>query len=313
MTGETAWLLWMAGGTLLGAAVTAVVLLALPGPARVPRERRRPDGLAQGALSRAADLATGSVQGLIGERPGAGGELLERAGVKQPLQNLIVLTISAMIAAGALGVLLGGVLLGLVLVVAVPVVVWLGLRMMVSRRESAFADQLDETLQIIAGSLRAGYSLPQSLATVALETEVPTSVEFSRIVNETRVGRDLDLSLTDTARRTRNADFFWVAQAISINREVGGNLAEVLEGVGSTIRQRAALRRQVKALAAEGKLSAFVLGALPFVLFAAMWILNRAYVTLLFTTLPGVVMLVAAIVLLAVGLLWLSRMIKIRY
>ena len=104
----------------------------------------------------------------------------------------------------------------------------------------------------------------QALASVAREAEEPTSMEFARIMNETRVGRPLRSSLDETAARMESDDFTWVTQAIAINREAGGNLAEVLDGVGNTIRERNQIRRQVKALSAEGKLSAYVLMALPF-------------------------------------------------
>ena len=104
----------------------------------------------------------------------------------------------------------------------------------------------------------------QSLASVARQAEKPTSEEFARVINETRVGRELSDSLDETAARMKSDDFVWVTQAIAINREVGGNLAEVLDGVAHTIRERNQIRGQVQALSAEGKLSAYVLMALPF-------------------------------------------------
>ena len=90
----------------------------------------------------------------------------------------------------------------------------------------------------MAGSLRAGHSLLRAVDSVASEADAPTSEEFSRIVNETRVGRDLSDALDEVAERMGSDDFTWVAQAIAIHREVGGNLAEVLDAVGHTIRER---------------------------------------------------------------------------
>ena len=104
--------------------------------------------------------------------------------------------------------------------------------MKAGRRQRAFADQLDDSLQLMAGSLRAGHSLLQALDSVAREAAAPTSVEFARVINETRVGRDVGEALDETAARMDSEDFTWVAQAIAINREVGGNLAEVLDSVG---------------------------------------------------------------------------------
>ena len=159
--------------------------------------------------------------------------------------------------------LLGGPLLGLLLVGRrCP----LGARLLVEfragRRQAAFADQLDDSLQLMASSLRAGHSLLRAVDVGAREdASAPTSEEFARIVNETRVGRDLSDALDEVAERMGSDDFTWVAQAIAIHREVGGNLAEVLDAVGHTIRERNQIRRQVKALSAEGKLSAIVLMA----------------------------------------------------
>ena len=148
---------------------------------------------------------------------------------------------------------------------------------MAGRRRTAFADQLDDSLQLIASSLRAGHSLLQALASVAREAEEPTSEEFARIINETRVGRQLSDSLDETAARMESDDFTWVTQAIAINREVGGNLAEVLDGVANTIRERNQIRGQVKALSAEGKLSAYVLMALPFGIVGFLMFANPDY------------------------------------
>ena len=189
--------------------------------------------------------------------------MLERAGVKMRFQDFVLLVIAGSLVAGAAGFVLSGPLLGVVVAIAVPVLARVVLNVRAGRRRSAFADQLDDSLQLIASSLRAGHSLLQAIASVAREAEEPTRDEFARILNETRVGRELRIALDETAARMASDDFVWVTQAIAINREVGGNLAEVLDGVGHTIRERNQIRGQVKALSAEGKMSAYVLMALP--------------------------------------------------
>ena len=151
------------------------------------------------------------------------------------------------------------------------------MKVKVGRRQAAFADQLDDSLQLMASSLRAGHSLLRAVDAVSQDAASPTAEEFARIVNETRVGRDLSDSLDEVAERMGSDDFTWVAQAIAIHREVGGNLAEVLDAVGHTIRERNAIRRQVKALSAEGKLSAIVLGALPFAIIGFIAMTNPRY------------------------------------
>jgi tight adherence protein B len=165
----------------------------------------------------------------------------------------------------------------------------------------------------MSSSLRAGHSLLQALAAVAREAEEPTSEEFSRIINETRVGRELAHSLNDAARRMASEDFVWVTQAIAINREVGGNLAEVLDGVGHTIRERNQIRRQVKALSAEGKLSAIVLMALPFCTGGFLLLTNPSYLTPFTQSALGFGLLGLAGVMLIVGGLWMRKAIQIKF
>ena len=214
---------------------------------------------------------------------------------------------------GALGAVLGGPVLGLVALVAVPFGAKLLLGFKAGRRQAAFADQLDDSLQLMAGSLRAGHSLLRSVDSVSQEADAPMSEEFARIVNETRVGRDLNDSLDEVAARMGSDDFTWVAQAIAIHREVGGNLAEVLDAVGHTIRERNQIRRQVKALSAEGKLSAIVLMTLPFGVTGFLLMTNPGYLAKFTESLAGYAMLGVAGLMLLVGGLWLRKTVRITF
>jgi tight adherence protein B len=184
---------------------------------------------------------------------------------------------------------------------------------MATARQRAFADQLDDSLQLMASGLRAGHSLPQALAAVAREAEKPTSEEFTRIINETRVGRDMSRALADAAERMKSEDFEWVTQAIGINREVGGNLADVLDGVSKTIRERNQIRRQVKALSAEGKLSAYVLMGLPIGISAFLLVTNPSYMLKFTESLIGYVLIVVSIVMLIIGGLWMRKTVQIKF
>ena len=192
-------------------------------------------------------------------------------------QDFFLLLIAGVLAAGALGLLLAGLWLGVLLAAAVPLVAKMVLGMMTSRRQRAFDDQLHDAMQLMSGSLRAGHSLLQALDGVSQEMPQPASEEFARVINETRVGRDMAEALDETAARMDSKDITWVAQAIAINRQIGGNLAEVLDKVGGTIRERGQISRQVKALSAEGKLSAIVLMALPFGVGGFLLLTNPGY------------------------------------
>ena len=132
------------------------------------------------------------------------------------------------------------------------------------KRRAKFDQQLGDTLQLLAGGLRAGHSILRAIDAAAAESQKPTSEEMRRVITETSLGRDLLAALNDTAERMKNEDFVWIAQAIQINREVGGNLAEVLDQVNETIRERSEIKGHIKALAAEGKFSAYILIAMPF-------------------------------------------------
>ena len=293
----------------------AALLVLSPRAARLSLERRRP-GSPPGpsGLARAATAATELLDKVLRRtNVGVHVAVLERAGVKTRLQDFVLLVGVAAVVAGAVGLVLVGPLLGVALALATPLLVRVGLNVLAGRRKSAFADQLDDSLQLIASSLRAGHSLLQALASVAQEAEEPTREEFARILNETRVGRELGLALDETAARMDSDDFSWVTQAIAINREVGGNLAEVLDGVGHTIRERNQIRGQVKALSAEGKLSAYVLMALPFGIGGFLAFSNPEYMLKFIDSAMGYALIGGSVVLLTVGALWLRKVVSFKF
>jgi tight adherence protein B len=304
----------------LAAATAALLLLALAvlpaGPGRVPLSRLDPSVAPPASALAGAGAAAGAVVDRLLVKRGkvaAGTAALERAGITASLSDFVLVTGLVSLGLGVLGFLLGGVLLAVLLGLAGPLGARLLLRVRSGRRQAAFADQLDDSLQLMASSLRAGHSLLRALDSVSHEAQSPTAEEFTRIVNETRVGRDLSDALDEVAARMGSDDFTWVAQAIAIHREVGGNLAEVLDTVGHTIRERNAIRRQVKALAAEGKLSAVVLMVLPFGVIGFLSLTNPAYLAKFTESLAGWAMLAVAAVMMAVGGLWLKKTVAIRF
>jgi len=302
------------GWALLGVAGLMVVVLLLLPSQRLPLARRRPGGADQGSgLKVIAGVATDTVDKVLRGRSGSLNTSLEDAGVTTPAKDLIVIVGAASLAMFALGLVAGQPVVGVLLALMCPVVGRMLLSMLADRRRKQFGKGLDEVLQMIAGSLRAGYSLPQAVATISQEAAKPVSTEFARVTNEVRVGRSMMESLNDVASRMRNPDFYWVTQAIGINREVGGNLADVLENVGKTIRERAQMKRQVDALAADGRLSAIILMLLPFVVALFLFFLNPTYIMKLFTNPLGWVMLGAGVVMLAIGGVWLMKVINLKY
>jgi tight adherence protein B len=291
-------------------------LVISPGPVRLSLARRRPGAeTGPGSLEQATTTATQAIARLLGRRGtvGSGAVALELAGLKMKPQEFVLLLGAGALAAGALGVLLVGPLVGVLLAAAIPLAAKMALGMLTSRRQRAFADQLEDSLQLMSSGLRAGHSLLQSLDGVSQEMPQPTSEEFARIINETRLGRDMGQAFDETAARTASEDFAWVANAIAINRQVGGNLAEVLDTVGGTIRERGQIRRQVKALSAEGKLSAIVLMSLPFGVAGFLMVTNPGYLAKLTESPVGYGLIAMAAVLLIVGGLWLRKVTTLKF
>ena len=163
----------------------------------------------------------------------------------------------------------------------------------------------------MSGSLSAGLSLGQSIDTIVREGNEPIASEFRRVVVESRLGVTLEDSLDGVAQRMQSKDFEWVVMAIRIQRQVGGNLAELLLTVAATLREREYLRRHVKALSAEGRLSAYILGGLPPVFLIYLTLSKPDYVHPLYTTPIGWIMCIGMALLLGVGVLWMSKVAKV--
>ncbi|MGB7860973.1 MAG: type II secretion system F family protein [Acidimicrobiia bacterium] len=180
-----------------------------------------------------------------------------------------------------------------------------------SREKRKFENQLPDTLTLMSTSLRAGYSLLQATEAVAGEAPNPTAREFGRAIAEARLGVTVTDSLNGIVDRTQSKDFEWAVMAIDIQREVGGNLAEVLQTVADTMRARNRLKGEIRALTAEGRISAFVLGSLPFILFAFLWTTNRTYLQPLVDSNFGRMAIGVGILLMAAGIFWLKKIVDI--
>lgn len=185
------------------------------------------------------------------------------------------------------------------------------LSIQVRRRCKAFERQLPDTLTLMAGTLRAGYSIGQGFEAVSTEIPDPMGRELRRVVTETRLGRPLEESLEAVAERMQSDDFSWAVMAIKIQREVGGNLAELLVTVAETMTQRERLRRDVATLTAEGRMSAIVLGLLPPGLGLVMWAINPSYMSRLMQPGLGYILLGLGVVSMLIGFAWMKKIITI--
>jgi tight adherence protein B len=237
---------------------------------------------------------------------------LEAAAVSLRSGEFVIVTI---------GAAFGGMILGF-LILKSP---WLGLgvgafaglmptiflKFALGRRAEKLREQLPDVLTIMASSLRAGHSFLQALDTTAKEIAQPAATEFQRVVAEIRLGRGAEDALEALSERVGSSDFKWAVLAVNIQREVGGNLAEILDNVSDTLRERSTMRRQIRVLTSEGRLSAWVLGIMPFGIGLYMFAVNREYIMLLFSTKVGWVMLGGAAFLLVAGILWMRKIVDI--
>jgi tight adherence protein B len=202
-----------------------------------------------------------------------------------------------------LGMALAGVLF---LLLPVGAVKYLG-----RKRRNKFEDQLPDTLQLLAGTLRAGYSLAQGMEVLSKQTEEPMRSELTQMMSEAQLGRPIEEALRDIATRMRSKDFETVVTAIEIQREVGGNLAELLTTVKKTLVARKGLRGEIKALTAEGRISAVVLVSLPPLVGLMIEVVNPPYLAPMLTTLLGQVILVAAGISMGFGWVVMRRLMRV--
>jgi Flp pilus assembly protein TadB len=206
--------------------------------------------------------------------------------------------------------LTGQALLGVISAVAGPFLAWNFVKFKVARRRKAFEAQLPEALGLIASSLQAGHTALRAVQTMVEESEAPLSEEFERVVAETALGDSLVDALERMAQRLDIEDLAWVVQAIRIQQTVGGKLADLLFTLADFMRGREEIRREVKVLTAEGRLSAWVLGALPVGLFFAVKTMSPGYLDPMLRA-PGLFALIGAAVSVAIGIGMIMRMVKI--
>lgn len=307
-----------AGLFYLAMAISILALLAPRQPSSQLAAARARQQRVQGErtpLAGLADRLVGAAEESLRRhgRRGAINAALERAGIALRPGEIVVLTACGAAVAFAVGLVLVAWWMGAALAALVLLAAKAAVSYKARRRQQRFIDQLSDTLQLLAGALRSGYGLQQALDSAAKEAEAPTSEELGRVIVETRLGRDLMDSLRAMADRMGSEDFAWIVQAIDIQREVGGDLAEVLDNVSATVRERARIRRQVKALSAEGRLSALVLFGLPFVVGGFILWTNPGYLATLIEHVMGWAMLGIGAGLLLAGGIWLRNLVDLEY
>ncbi len=238
--------------------------------------------------------------------------LCERAG--SPGAGGIVLVVTA---ASALALaLIGGMLLGplgaVIGLVAGPVAPIGALRMRARRRAKAFEAQLADLLNVWASALRAGRSFVQALDSLVVEAAEPAKAEFLRAQRQVRLGVPVEQALDAMSKRVGSESFELVVLTTDVQRRVGGNVATIFDQVADTVRKRQQFAARVSALTSMGRMSAYVLLGLPFVMGAILTLINRHYMSPLFTTHVGHMLIIVALTMMSAGALVLRRMVKPR-
>jgi tight adherence protein B len=208
-------------------------------------------------------------------------------------------------------VLGGSIIFGL-LGLAVPFGVRTWITRKVAKKRALFAEQLPDNLQVLASALRAGHSLVGALSVVVDDAAEPSRTEFKRVVADEQLGVPLEKALDVVVGRMANNDLEQVGLVAALQRQTGGNMAEVLDRVTETIRERAELRRMVQTLTAQGRMSRWVVSLIPVVLLLAISALNPRYVEPLFTETVGRVLLVFAAVMVVGGSFVIKKIVDIK-
>ncbi len=202
-------------------------------------------------------------------------------------------------------------ILALIIGLSVPMSVYIWILIKIRKRRNSFTEQLGDCLLTFANALRAGYSFQQAMDVIAKEMESPISQEFSRASTDIKMGVPLESALEQMNSRVNSSDFALVITAVLIQREVGGNLAQILDTISDTIMERIRMKREINALTAQGRLSAVILLFLPFVMGIFMYTVNPDQVMILFEEPVGRMAVTASIIMDIIGFLLIRRIVDI--
>jgi tight adherence protein B len=236
---------------------------------------------------------------------------LEVAEINLTLERLVMITAVATILIGYLLETGTKSLIGMLLAVSVPFAARMIVKTMASRKRRAFSEQLPENLQVIASAMRAGTTFVGALAAVVDDAPDPSRRELRRAVTDESLGIPLPEALAGVTERMKSPDFQHVSIVASLQRETGGNTAEVIDLVADTIRERIELRRMVRGLTAQGRLAGLVLSLLPVGLLVMISVINPGYTHPLFHSTPGLIALGVGVGLVGLGSFFINKIVNI--
>lgn len=201
--------------------------------------------------------------------------------------------------------------IGIIMAIVVVMAEWIYVLLKTDRREAAFTNQLGDCLMMVANAMRAGFSFLQAMDLVAKEMEPPISEEFKHVMRDISLGASVERALDDMDKRVGSPDFSLVVTAVLIQQQVGGDLAHILDTISDTIQDRIRMRREVRTLTAQGRMSGWVLAILPFGLGALITVMNPSYMEPLFTERIGQIAIGVAVVMVLIGFFVIQRIVDI--
>ena len=237
---------------------------------------------------------------------------MQKAGI--PLlgtEFLLLLGLSGFIAAVIGAVVTKKLYAGVLVAIFVVMAEWIYVLLKIDRREAAFTNQLGDCLMMVANAMRAGFSFLQAMELVSKEMEPPISEEFRHVMRDISLGASVERALDDMDKRVNSPDFSLVVTAVLIQQQVGGDLSHILDTISGTIQDRIRMRREVRTLTAQGRMSGWVLAALPFGLGAFLVLVNPEYMEPLFNERIGQMAIGFAVFMVIVGFLVIQKIVDI--
>ena len=240
-------------------------------------------------------------------------EELYVAGVALRAEEFITIWILTGAVIPAIALFLGApttICIGLVIVGVAAPITWVTIKK--NKRLALLGSQLSDALTIICNALRVGQSFQAAMKSVADEMEEPITREFMRVYRETQYGMPLETSLARLVSRTQNSDLELVSSAVIIQRQIGGNLAIILQNISDTINQRVQIRGEIRTMTSAGRMSGYIIGALPAFIILLLMFINPGYIDMFFTTETGRIMMIISLVLEAIGFFFVHKIVNIK-
>jgi len=241
-------------------------------------------------------------------------EELYNLGFKISAKNFVIGWVAALVFGVAIVLAFG---LNQIILVAVVVVILafpvFFLKRKKKKRKEALEEQLVDAIGVLINAMRAGYTFQSAIATIAEDMEDPIAEEFGRVFRETQRGITLEESLNSLVDRIGSEDLGIMCTAINIQRQVGGNLSEILEKISETIRQRISLKGEIKSKTSSGRVSGYIVGALPIFILLAVSLINPDYSEVLLKTQTGHIMLIGSAIWEGIGFIAIKKIVTVKY